>query len=154
MLRSAARLAFACVLVTVAVPSAAEQRAVNAPVAPSQAVADAWAREAREAQEAEARRPSTRALKGLYGSYGVLQGLDMYSTIAARSNGAREVNPTMNLGYAQATALKAGMAATSLIAVRSLAKKNKKAAVVTMIVMNAVTAVVVANNVRVARRLK
>jgi hypothetical protein len=154
MFRSALRFALTAVLVTVAIPATAEERAANGMVAPSEAVAQAWAKEAKAAEAMNARRPSSKAVKALYGSYGVLQGLDMYSTIVARNRGASEVNPMMNVGYTQATALKALMTAATIASVKAMEKKNKKAAIATMITMNAVTAVVVANNFKNARRLK
>ena len=92
MIRSAARCVLATIVVTIAVPAVAEERTGRL-VAPSQAVANAWAREAREAEQAAALRPTSRAAKSLFGTYAVLQGLDMYTTIVARRNGAREVNP-------------------------------------------------------------
>jgi hypothetical protein len=107
-------------------------------VAPSAAVADAWARET----------PTPKSLKVLYASYGVLQGLDTYSTIAARQNGAREANPLMNVGYAEGALVKGLMAAGTFAAVKHLDKKNRKAAVVTMVALNVVNATVVAINMR------
>jgi hypothetical protein len=107
-------------------------------VAPSAAVADAWAREA----------PTPKSLKVLYASYGVLQGLDTYSTIAARQNGAREANPFMNVGYVEGALVKGLMAAGTFAAVRHLDRRNGKAAVVTMVALNVVNATVVAINLR------
>jgi hypothetical protein len=60
----------------------------------------------------------------------------------------------MSVGYVKATALKAVMTATTLMCAKSLEKKNKKAAVVTMLVLNAVTVAVATNNLSNARRLK
>jgi hypothetical protein len=154
MFRSALRLALTVVLVTVAIPAGAEERAANGMAAPSEAVAQAWAKEAKEAAAINARRPSSKAVKALYGTYGVLQGLDMYSTVLARNRGASEVNPMMNTGYTQATAMKALMTAATIASVKAIEKKNKKAAIATMITMNAVSALVVANNFRNASRLK
>lgn len=115
--------------------------------APSPAVAKAWARESKATT-------SSSAVRALYASYGVLQGLDMASTIAARQRGAIEANPTMQGGYAKGMAVKAAMGAVTMLAVRSIAKKNKKAAVITMIALNVATAAVVANNMRNAQHLK
>lgn len=122
-------------------------------VAPSRAVAEAWAAEAREIdRRAAAERPSPGVLKTLFGSYGVLQGLDMYSTIVARNSGATELNPLMNGSYLQAVAFKAVMATTTLVSVKALEKKSRKAALITMISVNAVSAVVVTTNFRNAPR--
>lgn len=153
MTRSALRTIAAIVLVTAATPVQAEERAANGLTAPSKAVADAWAREAQERREFDGREGS-KATTILYGSYGALQGLDMYSTVVARNRGAREVNPLMDGGYAQAGMFKALMGAGTFAGVKVLEKKNKKAAIVTLVVMNAVTATVAVNNFRNARRLK
>lgn len=154
MLHSTVRAMFVVLLVTIAVPATAQETSGNRLLAPTKAVADAWAMEARERGEVGTRQPSSKSLKALYGTYSVLQGLDMYSTIVARNRGAREVNPMMNLGYTQATAMKAVMAAATIISVRKMEKKNKKAAIATMIAMNVVSAVVVGINFRNAERLK
>jgi hypothetical protein len=81
-----------------------------------------------------------------------LQSLDVWSTVGARHGGAREVNPVMSGGYGTAAAIKTGLTVGTLVATRAMAKKNRKAAVITMWVINGVTAAVVANNVRNARR--
>jgi hypothetical protein len=144
MVRSLLRPVVALLVLSAATPVWA---AGAEPVAPSPAVAAAWAK------EAESRGPSSTALKALYGSYGALQTLDMVSTIQARNQGAREANPIMAGGYGQATATKVIMAAATLAAVRAIEKKNRKAAFVTMIALNAATAVVVANNYKNANQL-
>ena len=153
MVRFAARLMVAAVLVGFAVPAAAGERSGHV-VAPSQAVADAWAKEARERARVGSRRPSSKTVNTLAVSYGALQGLDMYSTVLARSRGAREVTPLMNTEYTQATALKAVMTTTTILAAKRLEKKNKKAAVATLVAMNVVSAVVVTTNFKNAQRLK
>jgi len=185
MFRPVALVGVALVL-GIAVPVAAQEKPGRGLVAPSAAVAEAWAQEAKErellnaqskaggvgrplmapsaavaaawAKEVEHRQtlyPTTsKSMKALYASYGVMQGLDMYSTIAARRNGAREVNPIMDTGYAQASLVKGLMAAGTFAAVKKIEKKNKKAAVITMVAMNVATAAVVANNFRNARRLR
>ena len=119
--------------------------------APSPAVAGPWATETNEGQ---AYSRSSKSLKALYASYGVLQGLDMYSTIAARRNGARELNPIMSGSYAQATLVKGLVSAGTMAAVKRIEKTNKKAATFTMVAINVVTAAVVVNNFRNARRLR
>ena len=72
----------------------------------------------------------------------------------ARNRGAVEANPVMGGGYARGVAIKASVGAFTVLAVRAIEKKNKKAALFTMIALNVATAAVVANNVRVARRLR
>ena len=116
-------------------------------VAPSPAVAAAWAKEAKSTG------PSSGAFKALYGSYGALQTLDMLSTIKARQQGAREVNPMMSGSYGQASATKLLLTAATVGGVKALEKKNKKAAFVTMIVLNVATAAIVVNNYRNAGQL-
>ena len=147
MLRSLLRPVVTVVLLSVAAPVWAADKAAE-PMAPSAAVAAAWA------SEASQRGPSPKMLKALYGSYGALQTLDMASTVMARSRGAREVNPMLDSGYGQATATKALMAAASIGAVQLVAKKSRKAAFVTMIALNVATAAVVVSNVRNAHKLR
>jgi hypothetical protein len=144
MARSLVRSLVALVFISVAAPVwAAEKPEMTAP---SAAVAAAWAKEAKS-------EGSSTALKALYGSYGALGTLDMVSTIQARNAGAREVNPLMDSGYGQATVTKAVFAAATIAAVKMLEKKNKKAALVTMVALNAATAVVVVKNYSNARQL-
>jgi len=116
-------------------------------VAPSAAVAAEWAK------EAAPHGPSSKALNALYAGYGVLQTLDMVSTIQARNRGAREVNPLMAGSYGQAATVKVLLAAGTMTAIKQLEKKSRKAAFVTMIALNIATAAVVVNNVRNAQKL-
>lgn len=145
------RALFACVLVTAtvgaSVPAAAQEKTANTAAAPSAAVAAAWARE-------EKARGSVKTPKILYVSYAALQAADMYSTVVARRRGAFEANPLMNTGFAGALGLKSAMTLSSICAMRVIEKKNKKAAIITMIALNSVSAIVVANNARNAARLK
>ena len=94
----------------------------------------------------------SRTLRALYGSYFALQGADVYSTIAARRAGAREVNPVMDGNVGQALAVKAVAGLTTYYAVNRMAKTNKKAAIVTLAILNGVTAAVVAHNLNTAGR--
>jgi glycine/D-amino acid oxidase-like deaminating enzyme len=148
-MRSVTWFTVVSMLLVFAAPAFASENGEGQLVAPSKAVADAWAREAR--QSASLKRPQ-KALNTLQITYAGLQAADMWTTIAARNNGAREVNPLMYGSYAKGMAFKAAMSASTMLATRAMAKKNKKAAVVTMILVNGVTAAVVANNVRNARR--
>jgi hypothetical protein len=145
MSRTGALSLMVCLALVPAVPAFASDRTATPVVAPSKAVADAWAREERKLS-------SSRTLTALQVSYVGLQGLDMWSTFASRSNGAREVNPLMADGYGTGAAIKAALTTGTIFGTRAIAKKNRKAAVITMWVINAVTAAVVANNVRNARR--
>lgn len=94
----------------------------------------------------------TPALKSLVGTYAVLQGLDVYSTAVARRAGAREVNPVMDGNMGQVIAAKAVSGLVTYYAVQKMAKKNRKGAIITMAIINGVTAAVVANNMRNSRR--
>lgn len=139
MFRSiAASLPATLMLSTVPVAAAERASASAEPVAPSSAVAAAWAKEAGG---------SSAAVRTLYATYGVVQGLDMVSTVIARNRGAVEVNPVMQGSYARGLAVKAALGAVTILAVRAIEKKNKKAALVTMIALTVGTALVVANNI-------
>jgi hypothetical protein len=144
MFRSIAAALVAALLVSVA-PVAAEERRSTEPVAPNAVVAKAWAKEAGG---------SSGAVRTLYATYGVAQGLDMFSTIVARNRGAVEANPAMQGSYAKGVAVKMATGAVTVLAVRAIEKKSKKAAIITMIGLNVATAAVVANNMRNARRLR
>ena len=144
MFRTIAASAIATLMLS-GVCTAAAGPAGTDPVAPSRAVAAAWAKEAGG---------SSGAVRTLYASYGVLQGLDMVSTVVARNRGAVEVNPNMQGGYARGVAVKAALGIVTVCAVRGIEKKSKKAAVLTMIALNVATAAVIANNLHNARRLK
>ena len=80
-------------------------------------------------------RPST-LMMSLYASTVAMQALDVHSTLNAFKHGAVEANPMMKGvtgNKAAFIALKAGMAATTILASRNMAKKNKVAAIATMI---------------------
>jgi hypothetical protein len=146
MLRSVVRPALVLVMVSMAPHAFAAERGSEL-VAPTAAVREAWAQEARQ------HGPSSGALTAMYGVYGALQGLDMASTIKARNQGAREVNPIMAGGYGGATARKAVLAGATLAAVGIMQKKHRKAAFVTLLALNAATAAVAASNFRNASRI-
>lgn len=103
-----------------------------------------------------AQRPSL--LTALYVSQGVAQALDVHSTFAAIDRGAVEANPLMK-GFVKnrsaMVALKSGVAVgTILIAERMWKKGNRKGAIATMVIANAVTFAVAANNYKVASSLR
>ena len=145
MFRSLLQSIAGVLVLSVAAPAFAAGKAE--PTAPSAAVAAAWAKETQH------KAPSSASLKALYGSYGALQTLDMVSTIKARQQGAREANPMMTGSYGQASATKVLLAAATVMGVKAIEKKNKKAAVVTMVALNVATAAVVVNNYKNARQL-
>lgn len=120
----------------------------SATVAPSAAVAAAWAREGVQPG------PSPNLVNAMLGAYGVLQALDMASTVRARQAGAREVNPLMDGGYGQATAMKAALSIGAIGAVKMMGRKNRKAAFVTALVLNVASAAIVANNMKNERQLQ
>jgi hypothetical protein len=145
MFRSLLRPMATLIVLSISAPAfAADKPEV---LAPSAAVAAEWSK------EAAPKGPSSAALSVLYGSYGALQTLDMVSTIKARQQGAREVNPMMTGSYGQATATKALLAAATMGGVKAIEKKSRTAALVTMVALNVATAAVVATNYRNLREL-
>ncbi len=102
-------------------------------------------------------RASSLTLNSLYVSTAVLQGLDAHSTLRGVRNGATEANPMM-AGLAEHPAafigVKAGIAYGSIMAARSIAKKNKPLAIVTLAAINSMYVVVVHHNYQVARQLR
>lgn len=93
-------------------------------------------------------------LRPLYVSFATLQVLDAYSTYRATERGYRELNPMLqpasnNLGAM--LALKAGATAATIFAVEKLWKRNRTAAVLTMVGINAAYGFVVSHNYRQAR---
>lgn len=94
------------------------------------------------------------ALVGLYSSLAVLNTLDVYSTMRAIENGAREANPLVagTAGSAGTSlAIKAGTTATTIYFAEKLWKRNRAAAIVAMMAVNVGTAAIVARNMRHAR---
>jgi hypothetical protein len=145
MLRRMIRPVLAVMVLSAASPVCAAEG--TGPVAPSSAVAAAWAMEG-------AQQPtSTKPVNLMLASYAALQGLDMVSTVQARQAGAREANPVMAGGYGQATAVKAALTLGAIGAVKLMGKKNRKTALVTAVVLNVASAAVVATNMRNTRQL-
>lgn len=98
-------------------------------------------------------RPSTLMLS-LYASTAAMQALDVHSTLSALKLGAVEANPMMKgvaRNKAAFIALKAGMAASTILASRNMAKRNKIAAIATMVAVNTAYAFVISHNYKVAR---
>ncbi len=98
------------------------------------------------------------ALPALYAMQAGLQAMDVRSTFTAISLGAHEANPIMKpLAKNQATmmAVKAGIAATTILMSEKMWRGgNKMGAIVSMVAANAVTAMVVAHNYRVVNQLQ
>lgn len=120
----------------------------GSPMAPSTAVAAAWAREGVQPG------PSSTMMNAMLGSYAAMQVLDMASTVRARQAGAREANPLMSGGYGQAMAMKAAMSVGAIGALKLMGKKNRKAAFVTGMLLNVATAAIVAKNMNNTRQLQ
>src|SRR3954470_20789014 len=100
-----------------------------------------------------ARRPSV--LVPLYVSFAALQGLDVHSTLRAPEFGGREANPIVGgmLGSPAAfIAAKVGMTASIYFVSERLWKRNKTAAVLTMIALNSTYGALVAHNYAVEAR--
>jgi len=99
-----------------------------------------------------------RILPALYTSYAALQAYDVYSTRQALAVGAREGNPLMQgvVGNASGfVALKASMAAGTILAAERLWKNDRKAAAIgVMIASNAVSALVAGRNARALRQVR
>jgi Domain of unknown function (DUF5658) len=98
------------------------------------------------------------ALPALYAAQAALQALDAHSTYAAINRGGVEANPLMKgvVGNKGAMmAVKAGVAASTIwVAERMWKKGNRAGAIATMLVVNGITAAVVANNYKVASTLR
>jgi hypothetical protein len=100
---------------------------------------------------------STVLLGSLYASTAVLQGLDVHSTFKGMERGASEANPIMG-GLVKNRPMfivaKSLVGAGTIMAARQVAKKNKIAAVATLIGLNAMYGYVVNHNYAIARRLQ
>jgi hypothetical protein len=97
--------------------------------------------------------PRPAPLVGLYVSLAGLQALDIASTHKALAAGAAEANPMM-APFARSplalAAVKAGVTGATIFATEQLWKTNRKAAVLTMIALNATYGAIAAHNYRVA----
>jgi hypothetical protein len=94
-------------------------------------------------------------LVGLYVALATLQALDITSTRRALKAGGVEANPLVApfTGSTVAmTALKASVTGATIFASERLWKKNRKAALITMIGLNAAYGAVVSHNYRVGAR--
>ena len=82
--------------------------------------------------------------------------MDAITTMSALSKGAREVNPVLG-GVAGnpggLIAAKAAATAGTIYLTEKVWKKNRPAAIALLAALNSVTAVVVTNNMRVARHM-
>ena len=97
--------------------------------------------------------PRPKALMPLYGTLGILQGLDMHSTMKSIGSGnGSEANPIMEPVVKNSAAFLAVKASTTVGVIwmsEKLWRRHRKAAVVSVFVVNAIMAGVVANIYRV-----
>lgn len=96
---------------------------------------------------------SSAALKSLYASTAIMQGLDVHSTMAVLKHGGGEANPLMGglvKNKAAFIGVKAAVAAGTIMAARQIGKRNRVAAIVTLVAINSAYAFVVGHNYRVA----
>lgn len=103
------------------------------------------------------RNQPSKLMTSLYASTVAMQALDVHSTLSAFRAGASEANPLMQdvtKNPAMFMAVKAGVAATTILAARQLSKRNKMAAVATLVAINSAYAMVVSHNYRVAQSVK
>ncbi len=100
------------------------------------------------------RRPGpSNLMRSLYVTTAVMQALDVHSTLSALNNGAIEANPLMtqvSRNKAMFIALKAGVAVSTVMAARNMSKRNKFAAVATLVAINSAYAMVIRHNYKVA----
>jgi hypothetical protein len=100
---------------------------------------------------------SSGMLKSLYASTAVMQALDVHSTMSVLNRGGGEANPLMSgvvRNKAAFIGVKAAVATGTILAAREIGKRNKVAAIATLVGINSVYALVVQHNYRVARSLR
>lgn len=91
----------------------------------------------------------------LYVAFVGLQALDVHSTFSALDSGAREANPMVRgaLGNpAGLFLLKTGTAAGVVLLTEKLWRRNRAAAVITMVALNSAYATIAAHNYRTAQQ--
>lgn len=133
-------------------PLAAQDLSV-APAIRAAMAADAASRTTELSEPAPARR--SPLLMPLYVSFAALQVLDIQSTQSALKAGGVEGNPVMSgvVGSPLAmAALKVGATAGIILLSEKVRKRNPVAAVVMMVTLNSAYAMVVSNNIAIARR--
>ena len=88
----------------------------------------------------------------MYVAFGLMQAVDVHSTIVTLRAGAKEANPLMGGvagNPAALIAVKAASAAGTIYCVERLRKRNRVAAAITMAALDTAYAMVVMNNARV-----
>jgi hypothetical protein len=150
---------FACLVTLLAsAPVRADEHDLKAASAPAESVAAAvTTTEAAPALPSwvvpsrHEKRPA--ALVALYGTYGALAIADLTSSKKAFAAGGHEGNPLMGSGHTSRMVLVKGAgAALSIYFAERMWKKNKVGAIITMAVVNSISASVVAHNVGIAKR--
>jgi hypothetical protein len=104
-------------------------------------------------EQLEATRPAS--LVPLYVSFATVQVLDIHSTYNGLGRGGREVNPLLGPvveSPAAFVAVKAGATAGTIYLAEKIWKRNRKAAILTMIGANIAYGVIASHNYSVARR--
>jgi hypothetical protein len=135
-------LVLSCVLIGVSPAVAQSESALSIPADAAAAV-----------PAAAAPRPSL-ALPALQVSFGALQIMDVVSTTRALNAGLTEGNTAMR-GVVDrplaVAAVKAGSTAATIFLVNRIARKNRAAAILTMLAINSAYSVVVVHNFRAVR---
>lgn len=152
-----------CAMLT-AVPVAAQDSLFDAPSTPGATasatttpLADAVANAAQLPRPGVLAPPAQKrpaALMGLYASFVALQIGDAVTTFSALGNGGVEANPLMKGATSNKGAMFAVKAGTSLGTIyltEKLWKKNRAAAIASMVVMNGAYVAIVAHNAKIAR---
>lgn len=96
-------------------------------------------------------------LTSLYVTTAITQALDIHSTLRALDRGGVETNPMLSGltgNKAAFIAVKGAVAASSIFAARRLAKRNKVAAIATLVAINTAYGLVAHHNYKVAARLR
>jgi hypothetical protein len=108
---------------------------------------------AQERDQVNRERPAP--LVPLYVSFAALQALDVHSTLTALDAGGHEANPMIRSTLGNPTGLfllKAGTAAGVVLITERLWRRNRAAAVVTMIALNSAYATMAAHNYRLGQQ--
>lgn len=135
---------------TLAAPATLASVGVNLPATqPDVPAQGSWSAQA--FRDSNRQRPA--ALKPLYVSYAALQALDIHSTLSAIHQGGREVNPLfakVTESPAGVIAVKAGLAAATIVLIEKTWKHHRTAAVLSMIAFNGAYTAIVARNYWIA----
>jgi hypothetical protein len=95
-----------------------------------------------------------RLMLPLYSTLAALQGADAYLTARGLAAGVHEHNPLMRRGNGIMTVTKMVTTATTIVIAEKMWKRNRAAAIATMVAANAVTAAVVARNARIVSAVR